>query len=259
LADIEVGTTLDATPYLNSLYNMLKATGASVEEINEAFGAIGFTLKPIYGEVSLFESNDDFNKWATMTGLDQNSAAAEFYKVRMITSYEVVGNNNQVANNLPSSTKSGGSSPSKKDTKDNIKADDHIDRYKEINDVLDDINDTYEKLNSQTDRYFGTNRIQALKNESEALKLVNQGLRKKYDLTEQYLKSDKKALEAAGFTVDDTFGNITNYEERMKELIAGVNSAINEYNAAVNNYNGKITEDTKSEDMEDEEKAIESK
>ena len=45
----------------------------------------------------------------------------------------------------------------------------------------------------------------------------------------------------------------------MKELIAGVNSAIDDYNTAVNNYNGKITEDTRSEDMENDENIIESK
>ena len=261
LDDIEVGATLDPSTFANGLIEMMLNAEASAETIQSYFNRLGLTLIPKTEKIDVLTqiatSSPNVDQVASGWKQDTIYQNAKVETIDVWSGWEVAGNSTYTP---PTSKKSGGgSSPSKKETKDNIKADDHIDRYKEINDVLDDINDTYEKLNSQTDRYFGANRIQALKNESEALKLVNQGLRKKYDLTEQYLNSDKKALEAAGFTVDDTFGNITNYEERMKELIAGVNSAIDDYNTAVNNYNGKITEDTRSEDMENDENIIESK
>ena len=264
LEAITIDANINLEDYFDDMAMMMSEAGISVSTIQKMFNSLGFSLEPEYETMDILDTQaGKFLVASNQYGLEeqQHSALYGVHNFQVFKGFKGVKYSDPSAalNSGGKGKSGGGSSPSKKDTKDNIKADDHIDRYKEINDVLDDINDTYEKLNSQTDRYFGANRIQALKNESEALKLVNQGLRKKYDLTEQYLNSDKKALEAAGFTVDDTFGNITNYEERMKELIAGVNSAIDDYNTAVNTYNGKITEDTRSEDMENDENIIESK
>ena len=120
------------------------------------------------------------------------------------------------------------------------KLEDAIERYKEINDRIDDITDAYDKASKAADRLYGAERINALQE-------ANNLLEKEIDLTkqkrieaEQYLKADKIALQNLGFEVQfDNSGNVTNATDIMSDLVDQLNKA------GDSNGDGKVSEDEK--------------
>jgi hypothetical protein len=51
-----------------------------------------------------------------------------------------------------------------------VKKDDYIERYHEIDNVIDDLADAYERLNKEEDRAWGKNRINAMKEQTKVIK-----------------------------------------------------------------------------------------
>jgi hypothetical protein len=107
-----------------------------------------------------------------------------------------------------------------------------VERFKEINDLLDDQADKLEKISNEADLAFGKNRVQALKNINKELEKENKLLDQKISDAETYMKEDKNTIKTnlknlakewglnykdIKFEYDDE-GNITNYTEIIEEL-----------------------------------------
>ena len=118
----------------------------------------------------------------------------------------------------------GGGSKGKPTTGSKGKKTDIVDRYKEINDQLEETNRLLKKNEVEADSLWGPKRIAVLKNSVKLLEQENKQLEEKYDLSKQYLKEDADALARAAteagiaFTIDDATGNILNYTDAMTQL-----------------------------------------
>lgn len=128
----------------------------------------------------------------------------------------------------PSNSGGGGSEPKK--TEKTRKAD-VVDRYKEINDQLDDVKDAIEAANLEADGLWGPARIKKMKEVQKQMEKELKLLRQKKDMAKAYLEEDRKDLQQAARDNDvaqfifDGNNNITNYDEIMGGLYAELRAA----------------------------------
>lgn len=134
-----------------------------------------------------------------------------------------------------------GSSSSKKDQEKEVEdLELEIDRYYELNDALDDVNNALEKnrdLQKKAQTVSATKKlhkeeIDLLNQKLEALKKLQ--AEQRMDMTEQ-----KNTLKSAGFKFDKD-GNLTNYSSRLKELQKYANSLKGEAKEAQIEYVNSI-------------------
>jgi hypothetical protein len=171
-------------------------------------------------------------------------------------SYTGVGGtaNNKSGGNIgggvsPSSTKKpsgGGSKKSKPAKVDKTKKQDIVERYKEINDQIDDMADKLEDASTEADRLYGQNRINKMREVGKTLQQEIKLLEKKTKEAKEYLKIDKKALQEGAKEVGVNFsfdadGNISNYESQMEALYNKLAAA--EKKADPSNFKTKEAQD----------------
>lgn len=117
-----------------------------------------------------------------------------------------------------------------------------IDRYYELNDALDDVNNALE-MNRQLQK-MATNVETTKKLHEEEIKLLNEKLEatKKLQLEQRNDMLDQKnLLSSAGFKFDKE-GNLTNYSSRLKELQNYANSLTGEAKEAQIEYVNSIVD-----------------
>lgn len=103
------------------------------------------------------------------------------------------------------------------------KSDDEIERYHEIDQVLEDIANDYDEIGKLTDRAFGDKHIKNMEKEVECLKAQNAALDQKIALNKQYLAQDQSAIAAYGASFDAK-GRITNYNALIESQVAQYNA-----------------------------------
>lgn len=129
----------------------------------------------------------------------------------------------------------GGGSKSKPKKAKEVKKSDVVERYKEIDDKLDDVAESMDDASKAADRLWGDARIKQMQRANNLLKKEIDLTRQKKQEAENYLAIDKKALQAAAKEGGVSFkfdanGNISNYTEQMTKLYNQLNSAIQSAN-----------------------------
>ena len=124
----------------------------------------------------------------------------------------------------------GGSNKAKKPTKAKTvepteakDKEDEIERYKEITEILDDLNNELDEIGKLKDEAWGPNKLNAMDQEIAKLKQLSKAQQQYSDEIQSKLVGDKAAVEALGGTFDE-FGRLTNYEELMGGLVDTWNS-----------------------------------
>ena len=113
---------------------------------------------------------------------------------------------------------------------------DIVERYKEVNDALDDLADKYEMASRAADRLWGEDKLDALREQNKLLEDQQELLEEKQKQAANYMKHDKsklnKAAKEAGiaFSYDEN-GNITNYTDQMTILYNQLAAAEKHYNS----------------------------
>ena len=139
----------------------------------------------------------------------------------------------------------GGGSSTPASTTTATKKTDVVDRYKELEDALDDVADALEDASKQADRLYGKARIDKLKQMNGMIQQEIGLLKNKLAAAKQYLDIDKQALEIAAqkagvsFSFDDN-DNITNYTQEMEKLYEELRAAQDAWNA---DYQNKTSEE----------------
>ena len=140
----------------------------------------------------------------------------------------------------------GGGKDSKSAEKvETTKKEDIVDRYKELDDTLDDVADAYEDASKEADRLYGKARIDKIKQQNAYLQQEIGLLKDKIAAAKTYLAIDKQALDAAAqkagvsFVYDEA-GNLTNYTQQMEALYAELRAAQDAWNA---DYQNKTQEE----------------
>lgn len=123
-------------------------------------------------------------------------------------------------------------------------AEEDFERYHEINDVIDDLEESikdlnreYDKLNTQTDRAFGAQKIKLMQKQRQeidkqvaAIDKQIEAQKKLLEEQKKYLEKDKSDAQKAGWQFDEA-GNVTNYEATLNVLKAQYNAVVDAYNA----------------------------
>lgn len=110
---------------------------------------------------------------------------------------------------------------------------DVVERYKKINDAIDDMTDALEKANMETDRMFGQARIKGMQKVNELTRQEIGLLKQKADEARKYKDDDKAELQQVADEYElgkfefDKKGNITNYESQMNKLYEELRAAEN--------------------------------
>jgi hypothetical protein len=117
----------------------------------------------------------------------------------------------------------GGSKNTKKTSEERGKKSDIVDRYKEIDDTLDDVGRQMDKASKAADRLWGPARVNAMKQVNGILEDEIDLLKSKKEEADAYLDEDRSELNSAasdlGLSFEyDSEGNIQNYEAQMTAL-----------------------------------------
>ena len=169
----------------------------------------------------------------------------------------------------PSATKgsnSGGGSKEKEASKaekiDKTKKHEVVERYKEVNDALDDLSDEYEKASRSADRLWGEHRLDALRKQNALIAEQQELLAEKQRQAEKYMRQDQVALQQAAAAVGLAFsfdenGNITNYTDQMSVLYDQLSAAEDHYNSLTTGEDQDAYEETILDPLKDKIAAVE--
>lgn len=259
--EVGEGTTL-SSDFLDSVQAMLDAGVITSEQLDKLFRAKGFEL-----EVEAWDTIDGPIKTITRTTYPEGKPdeavtevieEKEKIKVPIINGRKPKGELSGVASKADIKVATYTKSTDKRviDTSaaeekaDKIKdskkkASEEIDRYHEIKEAIEDVENELDRLSKAKDRAFGKDKLAFMEAEQRSLK-------EQITLQEQLvaamksdLSKDQAELNKWGFSTDES-GRITNYEEVYKQRIA-------EYNAMVQ----KGQKDEADEQWEEFEKAVE--
>ena len=171
----------------------------------------------------------------------------------------------------PSATKGsnssgGGGSKEKEASKaekiDKTKKHEVVERYKEVNDALDDLSDEYEKASRSADRLWGEHRLDALRKQNALIAEQQELLAEKQKQAQQYMRQDQVALQQAAAAVGLAFsfdenGNITNYTDQMTVLYEQLSAAEDYYNSLSTGEDQDAYEETILDPLRDKITAVE--
>lgn len=218
----------------------------------------GWEQKTYPGEEYQYVDYVDAIAMETKTNADGSTSKSP--KIKKITKKATGSFNNYSSSNSggkPAGGKKGGGgggSKSKPAEKvDLTKRSDVVDRYKEIDDTLADIEDAMSDVNKEADRLFGSARLKAMRQEKDLLLQQADALKKKKLEAQEYMegniekgiKGDRQELidVSAKYGITWNFGkdgDILNYTEQMNNLF-------NELNAAEIKMNGLATKEAQDE------------
>ena len=122
---------------------------------------------------------------------------------------------------------------------------DVVERYKEVNDSLENVADAIEDANREADKLWGPNRIKQMQKVQSEMKNEVKLLKQKKEEAEGYLEEDRQNLldvaaenGAGEFKFDKETGDITNYTAVMNDLYNELKAAEDSANA-----DGKVEQD----------------
>lgn len=247
LDNIEVGTTLDQTGFSEGLQQLLDSGAVTVDQMNAILSGIGYEPNIEYETVEI-ESQDLTNQTGNIQVADVNGNirnvpvesimeidGKQYVKVPKIGGSKFKGGGSGVAN-AKKGGGGGGGGGSKPKKAEKVKKTDVVERYKEVNDKLDDIADAMDDASKAADRLYGADRLKQMQKVNDLLEDEIALTKEKKKEAEKYLAEDKKNLIKVGkengvsFTFDDK-GNISNYESQMTKLYEELDAAIEKANA----------------------------
>ena len=248
VSEFEVGVAINDADFLEKCNQIIQRAGMTAEQANTYFKSMGYDVE--LEEVQAKDTPMQTYKWypldeeatAKAGGIPQFSETPKTvstssttegtaYAVKTITPTGSYGGGTGVNTTAPKSAtsgatggnKGGGSKPKK--TKDSRKdKDELVDRYKEINDKLEETQRLMKKNNTLAEGMYGAKRFAKLRENIKLMEQENKQLKEKYQKTLDYLELDEAALNkvasevGVSFNIDKETGNITNYTQQMTAL-----------------------------------------
>lgn len=116
----------------------------------------------------------------------------------------------------------GSSSSEKVDIKD---IEDEIDRYKTLQDTIDDVNNSIDEKNALEESAHGTNKLNYMKEEIDLYKDKRNAIDDLINAKKSEAKELERKLKANGFNAEN--GDISNYTQRLEAIKRNVNAMSN--------------------------------
>ena len=237
--DIEIGTELNDTPFWDALSQMEIGSAEAAQAISDGLSSMGVDAELEKHEVTIppgksYETRNGYHEYVDNEGvlhqIPINSQVTETDQGQTYTWYTIKGakyNGKGVTppeppkeDRNPSGGGGGGSQPKKATP---TKKSDVVQRYKEVEDKLDDIREEADRTRSSLDRLYGAEHQAAIQRLLELEQQEIDLLKEKEQEARNYLQEDLIELKKVSAEVDVEFnfddkGNIENYEEEMTEL-----------------------------------------
>ena len=236
--DIGVSVDLDDKDYLNRLNQMLEAGEITAEQVQGAFGALGYTPDIQY-RTDTQRTETVHYVWDDASADTSNTETAT-RKIVTVTENQIqvpyiagegthqeadkkTGKGSQTngfglrRNRDVSSIGASLSGLKESAAKEKKAQKDEIGRYTEIKEVLSDIERNLDKISKAKDRAFGKSKISLLEQEIEQQKLLVEAEEEYWDQLKKAYNEDLDALDAR-FKLDDQ-GRIENYTTVLENLI----------------------------------------
>ena len=275
--NIELYADLDSTGMTDKFQQMLGDGTTTVSEMNKLLSGIGFEPEIGYKDMPIEDAltslgttrqemeiydptlNEGQGGFKTVTSeslQELQSNGVGTVQVPYIKGKETVKTSTPDIKNGANggkTPKTGGGSKPKKPKQ--AKKSDTVKRYKQTEDALDDIVRATEKANKATERLYGPDKIDKMKEVNQLLKEEVKLMGQKRLEAERHLIEDRDALNAAtdeakvGRFTFDAKGNISNYSE----IMAGLYNELNEVTESAR----KNPTEAKSEKMEKIQERIE--
>ena len=283
LADGFTLEEINNVDFVNSLNDMIAASGMTKDQIQSMLGSMGVSAKvktdyveqetevPTYYEYSVNEGYQDFSYTD-----DDGTHTIQKPKIRKMTvpgkpvkvmgyvptySLETASGDTtsggkidvfsdakpkSISSGSTSTGGGGGGGSAKKTSTARTKKSDTVERYKPVNDKLDDMADALDDASKAADRLWGTARIKQMEKVNSILEDEIELIKEKKSEAEAYLKIDRDDLNAAAADLGISFnyqnGNIANYESQMTKLY-------NEREALLDSF-GEEIDDTEQETLD---------
>ena len=258
-ANLEIGADLNTTSFGMALQKMLDDGKITADQMSAILTSIGGTPPVSYIEVpanqaSQFMSNtnqevlvpDPANPGNYIKQTIQNKNLSGVDGATMIripvigevdwSAIKAAGGKQVLSSSFQghsapqlNPSKSGGGGNAKKTEK--TKKSDVVERYKEVNDQIDDMEDKLRKANREAEGLWGAARLKKMRQIQSEMKKELKLMRQRRDEAKVYLEEDRQALQeaakengVAAFTFDGN-NNITNYDEIMNGLYAELKAA----------------------------------
>lgn len=281
IADLEVGANLNDEAFLSALSNLVTQAGMTADQATTYLASMGVDAEvvedttttsdpttyvsaipsirqnryvgtnPITGLPQIYSTPSI--DWNLIPETDESTKSTTAVGLKVVSANKSSGGNFKHSNSSSGSgvkkskgSSSGGSKnnkPATIDKGDTTQKSDIVDRYHEVNDAIDNVADALERAGRATDRLWGKDKLNSMREENKILQEQYKLLQKKAEEAEAYAKEDAENLKKAGqeagvtFTIDATTGDITNAEDAMETLYNRLANAENEYNKKVDEYN----------------------
>lgn len=240
----DVGINIEDADFIATCDALIAKAGMTAEQAQAYFKAMGYDAeveeKPVYKTTYKYvqypkiDSRTGYPTGDIGTMRLAETVGTTAYAIKTITPNGSYGGGIGVNTTAPkvarTPKKKGGGSSSKASKVSMTKKSDVVDRYKEIDDQLDDINDELSRTNKLTDRLFGAKRLQQMDKEISILNKQSKALEKKRKEAENYLKIDKQAVldlnkkYGTQFKIDNS-GLVSNYEDELNKLYSDLHAA----------------------------------
>lgn len=248
--DLEVGMSLDDAGMYQAFQDLLDSGAMTVDQMNDLLSGIGYDPVIEYEEVDsksfdrskqtgyIIGSNGQYVKIDANTDLE---AGQKIY-IPKINSKKTSVKAPPAPKASSSQSSSGRGSSSKPEKMDYTKKSDVVERYKEVNDQLDNVADSMSKVQNIADTLWGKDHAKNLKEQNklldEQIALLDEEYEEALAYKEQDAKAVKEAAEALGLSavVDMDEGRITNIESIQEQYY-------NQLHAAEEYYNSLTTKD----------------
>lgn len=232
MEDIEIGTSLETSDFAKACNYMLAMGKITGEQMVEYLKMFGFDSKVNTKEVSLKAAVEMGSM--TMEQAEEGIANGLNWetKVRVPALEVLMYDGSSFGGDFPegtdlTSSDNGGSGSSAEP----LEYEDEIERYHENTRAIERLTRALDKVSTAKDRAFGKERLRLIDEEIAATERLVAQQRALLHETKEYLKQDFAEIQQYGFTFDE-HGEITNYDEVMKQQIDKYNAAVASGNQA---------------------------
>ena len=292
--DIEIGANIDLDSLaedeqklMETMQNIITASGMTAEEANAAFSSMGFqtnfamkevpveqTVPNTITETKILEQKKDFfgnvtyQKVRTNTYQDGvDTFTGKQMQIAMETSKDgkkvpklasVVKTGTGASNNWSKKNPGGGAvktSGSSSKPKQEKYLESELDIYHDVNVELGKISSSLDKVQSSTDQLVGQSKIENLAEQYALLNAQIDTTAEKIDIARGEMSDLAKDLAGKGIKFDKD-GTISNYAEAYNQQLAYVNSIIDRYNS-MSSEAQEAYQDTYDKAKEDFDKFVE--
>lgn len=135
------------------------------------------------------------------------------------------------------------------------KKNDEVERYHEINQELEDLQNTLDEISELKDEAWGADKLAQMDKEKKKLQEITSAHKRYQDEIEKNLNDDRWEAESKyGAIIDPSSGRITNYEELQEKWMNEWNAESQRLDALEQDYENKIaaSSDEEKETLEEE-------